>query len=84
MYILVGSVTTAARLKKAIEKIVGIPAYVTHTPSAIHTGGCSYSVRVDNRALDDVRVIAGDMALSIKKIYIEKNENGERVYHAVS
>lgn len=40
MYILVGSVTTATRLKKAAEKIIGFPAYVVHTPSALNQGGC--------------------------------------------
>ena len=53
MYILVGSVTTATRLKKAAEKIIGFPAYVVHTPSALNQGGCSYSVRVDDRALNE-------------------------------
>ena len=83
MYILVGSVTTAARLKKAAEKIVGFPAYVVHTPSAIHSGGCSYSVRLDDRALDVIKTVAGDNQIPIKRIYIEKIENGERVFHAV-
>ena len=84
MYIVVGSSTAAARLKKAVEKIVGFPAYVVHTPSAINKGGCSYSVRLDDRALDEIRTIADENGLSFKKIYIEKIENGERVYHAVS
>ena len=57
MYILVGSVTTATRLKKAAEKIIGFPAYVVHTPSALNQGGCSYSVRVDDRALNEIRKI---------------------------
>ena len=39
MYILIGSVTTATRLKKAAEKIIGFPAYVVHTPSALNQGG---------------------------------------------
>lgn len=38
MYILVGSVTTATRLKKVAEKIIGFPAYVVHTPSALNQG----------------------------------------------
>ncbi len=83
MYILVGSVTTATRLKKAAEKNIGFPAYVVHTPSAIHAGGCSYSVRIDDRAIDDIKTIAADNEISVRGIYIEKKENGERVYHAV-
>ena len=68
MYILVGSVTTATRLKKVAEKIIGFPAYVVHTPSALNQGGCSYSVRVDDRALNEIRKIAGDNEIPIRRI----------------
>ncbi|MDY3971324.1 MAG: putative Se/S carrier-like protein [Clostridia bacterium] len=84
MYIIVGSATTAERLKKAVEKNVGFPAYVVHTPAALNKGGCSYSVRLDDRALDEIRMIAAETGISVKRIYIEKTENGESVYHAVS
>lgn len=84
MYIIVGSTITAARLKKAVEKRVGFPAYIVHTPSEISSGGCSYSLRLDDRMLGEIRKIAADSGISIKKIYIEKIENGERVYHDVS
>ncbi len=84
MYILVGSSTTAARLKKVVEKVVGFPAYVVHTPAGLNQGGCSYSVRVDDRAASDVKKIAADNYIPIKKIYTEKTENGERVYYVVS
>ena len=82
MYILIGSVTTATRLKKAAEKIIGFPAYVVHTPSALNQGGCSYSVRVDDRALNEIRKI--DNEIPIRRIYIERTVNGERVYDVVS
>ena len=84
MYIVVGSATAAERLKRAAERIVGFPAYVVHTPAAIHHGGCSYSVRLDDRALNEIKKISADNGISFKKIYIEKTEKGERVYHAVS
>lgn len=84
MYILVGSSTTAERLKRATERRLGFPAYVVHTPSAISTGGCSYCVRVDDRALGEIRIIASESGVPIKNIYIETTEKGERVYHAVS
>ncbi len=83
MYIVVGSATAAERLKRAAERIVGFPAYVVHTPAAIHHGGCSYSVRLDDRALNEIKKISADNGISFKKIYIEKTEKGERVYHAV-
>lgn len=84
MYVTVGSATTAARLRKAAEKIIGFPAYVVHTPSAVSGGGCSYSVRLDDRALNDIKRIASDIGISIKGIYIEKTINGERVLSDVS
>lgn len=83
MYVIVGSVTTAARLKRLAERIIGIPVYVVHTPSAINRGGCSYSLRLDNRALGDIKAIAADNNITLKGIYTEKNEGGERVYYAV-
>ena len=55
-----------------------------HTPSALNQGGCSYSVRVDDRALNEIRKIAGDNEIPIRRIYIEKTVNGERVYDVVS
>ena len=84
MYILVGSITTAMRLKRLLERIHGIPSDVVHTPSAIKHGGCSYSVRTnapDAPAL--VRMTAEEYGINIKKIYVERNVNGERVYDAV-
>ncbi len=84
MYIVVGSATAAERLKRAAERIVGFPAYVVHTPAGIRHGGCSYSVRLDDRALNEIKKISADNGISFKKIYIEKTEKGERVYHAIS
>lgn len=84
MYVIVGSITTATRLKKAVERNVGFPAYVVHTPSEIRNGGCSYSLRLDNRMLGDIEIIARDNDIAIKGIYIDKIVDGERVYHAIS
>lgn len=84
MYVTVGSATTAERLKKAAERILGFPAYVVHTPSELNKGGCSYSVRFDDRAIGDIKQIAADNEIPIRRIYIEKTENGERVYNVVS
>lgn len=84
MYILVGSSTTAERLKRSVEKNIGFPAYVVHTPSGIKRGGCSYCVRLDDRALNDIRTVASDNGINIKGIYKEKTENGERVFYVVS
>ena len=84
MYMLTGSITSAARLAKVIENIGGYPAYVVHTPSEIQHGGCSYSVRCDERILSSLQDISQASGISIKKIYTEKYVNGERVYHDLS
>ena len=84
MYILVGSITTAMRLKRLLEQIYGIPSDVVHTPSAIKHGGCSYSVRTNTpNALARVKRIEEEYGINIKKIYVERRVNGERVYDAV-
>lgn len=88
LYIVLGSVTSATRLARAIEREMGIPAYVVHTPSAIRSGGCSYSVNVSgmNTAYDAecARRIASEQGASVKNIYNDVYRNGERVYYAVS
>ena len=84
MYILVGSITTAMRLKRLLERIHGIPADVVQTPSAIKHGGCSYSVRTNApNALSRVKLTEEEYGINIKKIYVERRENGERVYDVV-
>ena len=84
MYIITGSITSTTRLSKAIEQFGGYPAYVVHTPSAIKSGGCSYSVRCDEKILPILDKIAHDNGISVKGIYKEKYENGERIYYDIS
>lgn len=84
MYIVTGSVTSASRLAKAAERISGYPAYVVHTPPPLRSGGCSYSVRCSDSFLPSVRAAADSIGVSVKGIYSEKYENGERVYSDIS
>lgn len=84
MYIVVGSATTAERYKRRLERVSGYPASVVRTPAPIRTGGCSYSVRIDDRALSLAKQVSRESGLSYKKIYRVQNNNGERVYYAVS
>lgn len=83
MYVVAGSVTVAERLRRTIEKKIGFPAYVVKTPPPIRTGGCSYSVKFDDRALNVVKEILSESGFSYKKIYTVYIQNGERVYNAV-
>ena len=74
MYITVGSVTTATRLKKRLEAISGYPAEVVHTPGQINRSGeCSYAVRADDRLLDIIKPLCAENGIRIKKIYTEEN-----------
>ncbi len=84
MYIVTGSITTATRLARILEKTAGIPADVVHTPSAIKSGGCSYSVRINDRALQIVRTVIEQYKINIKSIYTEVLSDGEREYHDIS
>ena len=84
MYIVTGSMTTAERLRRAAESATGYPAYTVRTPAKIRKGGCSYSVKMDDRALEPVRKVIRDYGFGVKKIYKVRTRNGESVYHAVS
>ena len=85
MYILIGSVTTATRLKKSCRKNYRFFRHMLCIRRPLlNQGGCSYSVRVDDRALNEIRKIAGDNEIPIRRIYIERTVNGERVYDVVS
>lgn len=84
MFVLVGSVTTAMRLKKLLEARFGIPADVVHTPSQISHGGCSYSVRTDARAAAVIKRISEEYAVSVRGMYKTEFVNGERVFNALS
>ena len=84
MLITVGSITTATRLTRIIERNSGFPAEVVHTPASINKGGCSYSVRFKDKYYDAVRKLVNEYSVPIKKIYSENTVNGKRVYNAVS
>lgn len=84
MYIVIGSITTAARLARVLEKTAGIPASVVHTPAEIRSGGCSYSVRISNCALQAVRAVVNEYGINIKGIYEEDFSGGEREYRDIS
>lgn len=84
MYVITGSITSASRLAKIIEALSGYPADVVHTPASIREGGCSYSVRCDDRALSIINDAAKDNGISIKKIYSENYKDGERVFNDIS
>ena len=84
LIITVGSVTTAVRVSKKLNSYGIINTSVIHTPSTINSGGCSYSVRCDYTALENVLALAKSKKIKYRKLYKEDNVLGERVYYDIS
>lgn len=85
MYVVTGSITTAVRIGKLIEAKSGYPAEVVHTPGKLNAGGgCSYSVRADDRLSELAKRICREYKFRIKGIYRRENHNGESVYNDIS
>ena len=76
MHIVTGSITSALRLSKAIEKQYGQITSVVHTPLEIKKSGCSYSVKTDFDDVEKVKKAANNAGVDIKGIYTEKAEGG--------
>lgn len=85
MYVIVGSITTATRLKKRLEAESVYNAEVVHTPAGLaKSSGCSYSVHTDNKAYSLLIPLCDAAGIRIKKIYMEEIVGGERVFRVVS
>lgn len=82
--ITIGSVTTATRLARLAERKLGIPAQVIHTPAVINHGSCSYAIRIRDKHTAEVRKLAKEYKVPVRKCYTEETVDGKRVYHAVS
>lgn len=84
MLITIGSITTATRAAKLIKRNIGAYAQVVATPSELNRGGCSYSVRFNDRYELEVRRLADEYEIPIKRIYKESQNGKKRVYHDIS
>ncbi|MDY3929452.1 MAG: DUF3343 domain-containing protein [Clostridia bacterium] len=84
LIVTVGSVTTAVRLEKQLNNAGDLNAVVIHTPPAINSGGCSYSVKTSARNLSFVKQVIADKRIKVRKFYTEEFKNGESVYNALS
>ena len=80
----IGSVTTASRLKHLTEQMGCKEVRVIHTPTAIHSGGCSYSVKVPEKCRLLLTEAISKSGIKIKELYREAIENGESVYIDIS
>lgn len=75
------SSTTGSRLKNLAAKEQIRNVSITQTPKGIKTGGCSYSLRVDERDLDLILSIAQKHRISYIGIYAENYDiRGNVVY----
>lgn len=74
IYAAIGSVTAATRFVRELNRM-GIRAAVVHTPAEINSGGCSYSVRVDERYSSELEAVARMKNYRLKRMYkVEKGE----------
>ncbi len=80
MYIVIGSVTSAVRLKRLLESATGFPCEVVHTPPGLNKGGCSYTVIADDRLKSDIRAFCARKDISIKGIYMREGDE----FYAIS
>ena len=64
------SITFAQRVKESF-RYSGHNVSLTHTPSALSRGSCSYSVRAEERILNRVIAAAEEMDIRIRGIYKE-------------
>ncbi len=71
MLITIGSITTATRAAKIIQSKTGIKGKVIHTPSEINHGGCSYSIRYDDKDEALLRKVVKEHRIPAKKWYKE-------------
>lgn len=84
LIITAGSVTAALRLEKKLNAAGIINSAVIHTPPAINSGGCSYSVRAPYKNLNLIKEVLADKKVKYRRLFTEETVNGERVYNALS
>jgi len=78
----VGSITSATRLAKRLNRFGDRKARVISTPQELGKSGCSYSVKASEESVDFIK--NNLHGISIKAIYIEKIRGEERKYHDIS
>lgn len=80
----IGSVTTAVRLSKLVEKYLTRNVRVIHTPEQISGGGCSYSLKTDMKYAENIAALAKEYNIQVKKIFSETKTGKGVVYHDLS
>lgn len=73
MLVTIGSVTTAARASRIIEKALGINVQVVHTPTELNRGGCSYSIKFSDSYEMSVRRVVAEYKIPVRRWYRESD-----------
>ena len=84
MLVTIGSMTTATRAANIIRKNLGISAQVVSTPAKLNRGGCSYSVKFNEKYERAVRKIVEAHSIPTRRWYRESYNGNERVYDDIS
>lgn len=84
MLVTIGSVTTAARASRIINKVLGINVQVIHTPAELNRGGCSYSIKFSDSYEMSVKRVIAEYKIPVKRWYKETNGLSGRVYNDLS
>lgn len=77
----VGSITSATRLVKRLNRAGDRRARVVSTPKELGKSSCSYSVKASEDSVNFIR--NNHHGISLKAIYIEKITGKEREYLAI-
>ncbi|MCG8502949.1 MAG: DUF3343 domain-containing protein [Firmicutes bacterium] len=80
--VIYSSITLANRVKRRVAKD-GSYVGIIHTPKCISKGGCSYAIRCKKHKLADVKKVSAALKITIRGIYREINEDGNKVYYEV-
>ncbi len=70
MLVVLSSATSAEKLKKLLSRDK-IPSEIIQTPGAYSKGGCSYSLRFNERYQKEVKELVSNLHLSVKGFFPE-------------
>ena len=82
--IVLGSVNIAAKLFKHVQRSGCLKCELIKTPAVISGGGCSYSIKAEEKFLKMIENEALKRKIKIKDIYREISEEGVYKYESIS
>ena len=84
IFFVIGSVTAATRLIRELYKSGIKKASVVNTPTAISSGGCSYSIKSDESEAEQIYLVARRKNIKVKGVYREIESGEECKYESIS